>query len=249
MAQTQATQDEDLLIISDDAAVDIDTSVEISLDDTVSDITLDSEPVIDFDATADANDTQTASVDTDSTPGLDLGLTTPDLAVEETIEEVPETPEVSETEANDVDLWSLDLGLSDTQTSQEEPQDAVKQSSDTEVTEDISFGEGMAVAWAVAVTTNSSWEVTMNSILSETITKLESRQEEIVSEKDGKSTQVSDLREQIKKLEEEVALHEWEIQELESEAKKISTNVKWLEKMKLDEDVAKEHNSKRVPKK
>jgi hypothetical protein len=48
----------------------------------------------------------------------------------------------------------------------------------------------------------------MNSILSETITKLESRQEEIVSEKDGKSTQVSDLKEQIKKLEEEVALHE-----------------------------------------
>lgn len=248
MAQTQATQDEDLLIISDDTASDTDTSIEISLDDTTPAISLDSEPIIDLDATEGSTDTEAVSVEEDTTPTLDLGLTTPEVLTEETVQNSTETPEVLETETNDVNLWSLDLGISDAEVSEETSWDTVEESSQTEGAEDISFGESIAAASAVAAT-SVGWEATMNSILSETITKLESRQEEIVSEKDGKSTQVSDLKEQIKKLEEEVALHEWEIQELESEAKKISTNIKWLEKMKLDEDVAKQHNSTRVPKK
>lgn len=248
MAQTQATQDEDLLIISDDTASDTDTSIEISLDDTTPAISLDSEPIIDLDATEGSTDTETVSVEEDTTPTLDLGLMTPEVSTEEAAQDATETSEVSGAETNNIDLWSLDLGISDAEVSEETSLDTVEESSQTEGAEDISFGESIATASAVAAT-SVGWEATMNSILSETITKLESRQEEIVSEKDGKSTQVSDLKEQIKKLEEEVALHEWEIQELESEAKKISTNIKWLEKMKLDEDVAKEHNSKRVPKK
>jgi hypothetical protein len=104
MAQTQATQDEDLLIISDDTASDTDTSIEISLDDTTPAISLDSEPIIDLDATEGSTDTETVSVEEDTTPTLDLGLMTPEVSTEEAAQDATETSEVSGAETNNIDL-------------------------------------------------------------------------------------------------------------------------------------------------
>lgn len=253
MAPQTATTDEDLLIISDDSA-----SEEVSLDDAAIEISLDDTPtaetpaenVIDFGAEAtqevavdDTTQKEATPTETESND-LSIDLGSADLSIDDTVKEDSKTPTETEVEAPKTEAesdFSLDLGT----TSSDETVAETPVAEPEKVQETTSFDLGASVEAPAEVSADTG----MNMILAETISKLEARQDAIASEKDGKSSQVTDLKAQIKKLQDEVALHEWEIEELSAESKKIATNVKSLEKMKLDEDVTKEHNSKRVPKK
>jgi len=251
MAPQTATTDDDLLIISDDSA-DADISLEeASIDISDAEETTTNEETISFDTdtevSAQPSETkeevetpiQEESLAT-SEPVVDLSLDTPDEKVEKTeATEVSQLEEVKQEVANseEVSDFSLDLGEGE-----------VSETASEEIKTETLTEEAPTVVESFA-SSDVAVETGMNTILAETVAKLESRQTVIASEKDAKSGQVTDLKAQIKKLEEEVALHEWEIEELDSESKKIATNVKALEKMKLDEEVTKEHNSKRVPKK
>jgi len=78
----------------------------------------------------------------------------------------------------------------------------------------------------------------MNTILAATIAKLEARKEVIIKDKETDKAQISDRKAQIKELEAEIAEFDETISELTAEQRKITTNVKSLEKMKLAEDQA-----------
>ncbi len=174
------------------------------------------------------------------TGGLDLGLwnMTDTSSESASTEEVEQAPAQEETPAQE--MWALDFGLDDTpaesETATTESQEAVSETESSNMEEEVTAED-------------SKNEESMNDILSATITKLETRKEDIKVEKDGKHAQVKDIEDQIEALQKEKQAQESAIEELTSEEKKITTNIKWLEKMKLDEEVAKEHNSKRVPKK
>lgn len=265
MSQQTATKDEDLLIISDDSSLeDTNETIEISLedDDSSSDILSSSDDIISFDDVTFGEEAVQIEESTAS-----------DIKVEETKEE-NSLPEVTleqevtqaDTPSEDISDFSLDLGTSEEVIDSEAKTETFPETaSQTELQEDtLSFAEetsdsnkepSMDLSSSTQETPSSEKALetsdsgTMNTILSETIAKLESRQQVIATEKDGKSSQVADLEAQIKKLQEEVELHKGEIEELDSESKKISTNISSLEKMKLDDSITKEHNSKRVPKK
>lgn len=175
----------------------------------------------------------TKDVSVEETPTkLSLGDFSIGEGSQDTVDEVV-TEKVADTESD----FSIGFGAEETSTDTA-TEEVAEMTEETPVSASSTFP---MIETAVAA-------ASMNVILDETIKKLESRQELIAIEKDAKHTQVTDIDAQIAKLQEEKTLHEEEIATLEAEEKKISTNIKGLEKMKLDEEVTKEHNSKRVPK-
>ncbi len=87
----------------------------------------------------------------------------------------------------------------------------------------------------------------LNSILSGTITKLNTRKKSIADDTDIKKKKASELKAQIESLESQVLIIESEITSLWLESEKIDSNITQLESMKLDP--VKEHNSRRSAKK
>jgi cell division protein FtsB len=77
----------------------------------------------------------------------------------------------------------------------------------------------------------------LNSILDETISKLELRKTNLFALKDNKSTNIDDLNKQIAALKAMVKELESEVKELESEDEQIITNITALQSMKLGEVV------------
>ena len=253
MAQT-ATQDDDLLIIED-------SGTDSSIEEAVIDINLDGEAeVAKTPATEDAIDFGELSSNEETKPAEKVGESVVDVKEEESsidlelwdfsletewepteIAESVVVEETANTDAFDLDLWSeAETPVVEKVTSTEESFDAG--AFDLESTEDSS---SPSEETSKAIVSEAEG---MNVILTATVTKLQARKEAIVTEKDGKKGQVTDIEEQIKKLEAEKELYEGEIKSLEAEGRKITTNIKSLEKMKLDDSV-KEHNSKRVLKK
>jgi chromosome segregation ATPase len=77
----------------------------------------------------------------------------------------------------------------------------------------------------------------MESILNETISKLEKRQDAIHNEEEKQELAISHLEEEIKQLESEKKQAEDKKAELEAEDKKIKTNITQLDKMKAGAEV------------
>jgi len=263
MAQT-ATQDDDILIISDDTSSHDDG--EVFLGDSLDVATPTGEtPVIstETDTSTPVEETApslgegevSAPQETDSSSqGIDLGLdsTSSDSIslknngvvsqgeTETSTEETPITLKVtSSSPESEGGLDFSDISSSETAT-------PVQDTDTQKASEENTFGD---IASVSSEEENATDEASLNVILTGTITKLQKRQEVIASDTSAKETQVQDLKDQIVKLEEEVALHEAEIAALETEDDKIKKNITQLEKMKLGEEEVKEHNAKRVAKK
>ncbi|MDD5213865.1 MAG: hypothetical protein PHG82_05555 [Candidatus Gracilibacteria bacterium] len=77
----------------------------------------------------------------------------------------------------------------------------------------------------------------LNSILDETISKLELRKTNLFALKDSKSINIEDLNKQIAELKAKVKDLESEVKSLESEDEQIVTNITALQSMKLGEAV------------
>jgi cell division protein FtsB len=77
----------------------------------------------------------------------------------------------------------------------------------------------------------------LNSILDETISKLELRKTNLFALKDSKSINIEDLNKQIAELKAKVKDLESEVKSLETEDEQIITNITALQSMKLGEAV------------
>lgn len=95
------------------------------------------------------------------------------------------------------------------------------------------------------------WDV--NTILDQTIAKLTSRKDVISTQKSSKSSKITDLEAQIKKLQEEVSIYTSEIEDLDIELRKIDKNISAIEKMKSDTEISndrqRQHNLDNIKKK
>lgn len=260
MSQT-ATQDEDILIISDDSATaDSDIFLEESVD-------------------ASPSDGQETPVKLSIPTLWDDSIQSEEMIITEDTKE--QTWDISldfdistdESQKSVQDLWSSEVEISfDTpvQNISEETKDETtnefdfsnlsQESTVSPISEEVSQTgeekkeEESFVTPTVNISSVQEESVSdgsnLNEILAGTIAKLTKRQEVIASDKAAKTSQVQDLKDQIAKLEEEVALHESEVESLDVENDKISKNITQLEKMKLgDEEITREHNAKRVAKK
>ncbi len=224
MATATAKQDDDLLIIDDDT----DTSS--------------SEIEFSFDPTDEAKDEISSNED------ISVHLGTEKIA-DSTLSELREDTMETEQES------SINLGVDFQKDSEEKsPQNPSKELKNQE--EDFSFDLGI---WEKDTSTGeentwTEWKTlaiksdeSLNDIMSATITKLQKRQESIVSDISSKRDEETAIKEKIKKLQLQVKEIEADIAMLDTESRKITSNISDLEKMKLDP--VKEHNAKRVVKK
>jgi len=251
----QATTDEDLIILSED------TETENSFDDIKLDIPEESDnsEVITFGEEEVSTGLDQASDETASEE--EIVLTLDDESAEEKVEvtdvqEVVETETNSEVSAESDDELGLDFSLDFDESAEEKTQEATEQvveekstdasesldlwsfdltASDDEVSSEVPIAEAVVVGGS------------MNSILEETVAKLQARKDAIAWEKSWKTAKVADLKAEIKKLEEEVVALEVEVEWLDHEAEKISLNMSSLEDMKLEEEESvREHNYESV---
>ena len=246
----QATKDEDLIILSEDTEVahelpeltldlpeesdneDIitfwDDEISLELDDTTEEV---SEEVVEEEIILTLDNEETAEIVVEESKDVeevkieaseeDSSDFSFDLTTEEASEEVVETKTEEATPSADLDFGGFDL------------------SSDT----------GAESVWTTEVAATVAATASMNSILEDTVAKLEARKDAIADEKSGKTAKVADLKAEIKKLEGEVLTLEGEIEGLDEEADKITANISGLQDMKLwNEDAVKEHNAQRVMK-
>jgi hypothetical protein len=236
------TQDEDLLIISDD--MHTDTSP-IFLDDVLtapSNIDTNSSLISEYISTPVMDSLKTVSFDEPVVIGTPVSETTSfDFSTLTETSITPHSPLSEISTVEEVPVSGTPIDIFDMGTPSETP----------------TVSEIVTPALAVGITppiltpvSSEGMGEDLNVIISETIAKLENRKMTIASERDGKKQQVQDLKTQMSALEEEVALHEAEIDTLSAESEKITRNITQLEKMKLgDDEVTKEHNAKRIVKK
>ena len=242
----QATKDEDLIILSEDTEVahelpeltldlpeesdnsDIitfwDEEISLELDDATEEVSEVAEEEIiltlDNEETAEIVVEESKEWETESSKE-DASDFSFDLTTEESSEEVLEVKEEETASSADLDFGGFDL------------------SSDWEAES----------TWTTEVAVTVAATASMNSILEDTVAKLEARKDAIADEKSGKTAKVADLKAEIKKLEDEVLNLEGEVEGLDEEAEKITANIDGLQDMKLwNEDAVKEHNSNRVMK-
>jgi len=248
----QTAQDEDLIILSDD------TEAENALEDLT----------LDFDEESTDNEVITfweeeVSIETelvDETAEEEIILTLDDEEVsEEIIEEVndevetevealaeEETEETVEEAGTEEAEEGFSLDLSEAEETEVEVEEETAESTESldlwgfDLTPDTDSAASEVATAAVA-----GWS--MNSILEATIAQLEARRDAIWDERSGKTSKVVDLKDEIKKLEDEVFTLQWEIEGLDQESGKIALNISSLDDMKLeDADNAREHNYESV---
>lgn len=94
--------------------------------------------------------------------------------------------------------------------------------------------------------TSVVWD--LNSILDETISKLELRKTNLFALKDNKSTNIDDLNRQIAELKAKVKELESEVKNLETEDEQIEANITALQAMKLGEAVNNKESKKTTKK-
>lgn len=240
----QSTGEEDLIILSEDTQVH----------DTLEDLTLDiPESWVDSDIITFWEEEISLELDDalESSPVEEEIVLSLDEEVSEemVVEETEEAKEETEQMTSD---FSFDLTTDETVSEAIDiKEEVVAESADLDfggfdLTSDDNVSDTSPM---VEAATAATWVASMNSILEDTVAKLEARKEAIAGEKSGKTAKVAELKAEIKKLEEEVLSLEWEIEGLDEEATKISSNIDSLQDMKLGgEDIAKEHNSNRVKK-
>ena len=115
--------------------------------------------------------------------------------------------------------------------------DALVWEAQQELTEEVSMDMDIFGADDSAAQDDSSaQDDSMDSILAQTIAKLESRKDVIIKDKESDKAQINTRKAQIKELEQEIAEFDTTIAEITAEQRKITTNIKTLEKMKLGEE-------------
>lgn len=268
MAAT-ATQDDDLLIISDENeedSGDIDFSFDFwGDDDDVKDEKNSSDglkiedKIIITEESSDEEAELSLKIDSEESIAMQ----------KESVEEEIVVEEIQEEKSEDEDEVSLDIENleveSEVQEVEEISPDETPNGDDTvsfdlDLEEDVeeeaweeSTAEDEVDLWGFEMWKASSGdnrdmtESSMNAILSLTIAQLDIRKENIAKEIAEKKEQETELKAQIEQWKVETETLEGEIEVLNAESKKIDENNAQLEGMKLDP--VKEHNAKRVAKK
>jgi len=237
MATATATDEENIIILDDE----VTTYPEIKIEEPDS-----SEDIIDFWGNLE-----------ETSNDLDLWSFWDDISTkteESIVEEKKEEVDLEET-STDLDLWSF---WDDASTKTEEPiVEEKKEEVDLEETStdlDLwSFWDDASIKDTSLTKDNAS---DLNSILDETIVKLQSRSDIIAEDKIVEQANITDFKFQIADLESSVASSESIVSDLNKEAAKIRSNIKSLERMKLKDEVTevqketsvKVHNTKRVRK-
>lgn len=273
MTPATATQDEDLLIISEDSASDVsdidfsfsfgdDTpastpaaSVEASQAVTAPATDIFSELSSSLDSTPPAVESVASSdpiADTLETPVENIAqIETPFISQEEMVVApvIEETSSVEPTAGLNISALLHKKEVANEAMMEEVSQETTTPVNEMQVADEVvSAPETSEIAQIQAEEVSSTQnQESLNDILSATITKLALRAEVISQDSSGKSAQIASIKEQIKLLEEQVSGLEADISVLHSEADKISKNIQALEEMKLDP--VKEHNARRVAKK
>lgn len=251
MATATATKDDDLLIISDDSNDSTTWEIEFNFDfDESSSVDSRKEEV------KEKADSTNHSADLEILDEVDTELE----IVENSEKNQSEAKSNEDTVANiSIDLGSFENEGEDTisetkvETGSTDESNVVEEDfsfgfDDTVKTEEVSNKEETTANEAVMETVDTAVEKEdLNSILSATILKLETRKQSIQTERWGKSSKVQDIKSQIEALQKQVEELEAEMRTLDMEEEKITSNISELEKMKLDP--VKNHNSKRVSKK
>jgi len=226
---TQAVQtEEENLIILDDIVED-NTSPEIKIEETVP-----SEEIIDFWSNEE------------------------NFTEEKKVENLKEEKNV-ETSKIDSDTW-FDLWdfWTDISTEIEEPiiEEKKEEVALEETSTDLgfwSFWDDTSIKSDISTKDDSS---DLNSILDETIVKLQSRADIIAEDKSVEQSNIKGFKSHISDLESNVMASETIVSDLNKESSKIRSNIKSLERMKLKDEIAetkketsaKIHNTKRVRK-
>ena len=224
---TTTTQDEDLIILSDEST---------------------SNDIFNFDFSS--ND----SMQNSSTEVLDFSVSNEEPKQEISFWLSEESTPIIETSNNDFsfsfDLWtnsevknleiqennsSNDISLiSNQEVSLVEDFKETKEIQDIKKVEVLDLNENSFVSNEVSMEKEKVsfdlWDV--NSILDQTINQLSQRKDIINSKKDEKSSKVLSLQEQIKKLQKEVSDLKLDVEELDQETLKIDKNISMIEKMK-----------------
>ena len=231
MAAT-ATQDDDLLIITDDTQDSDSDEIDFSFDfwdETQESTQEESIPEVEI---QDTEKDENKTTETSETINLEDGSQEEaiDFGIDLTKDSNPEE-EVSEIHEDVIEESNFDLWISD----------------DNEI--DLL---GDADLWNEEESSSTGgWSTgddgSMNDILSATIAKLAARKESIASDKVEKLKHEDEIKAQIQALENEHTSIEAELAGLDAESTKITANIAELEEMKLDP--VKEHNAKRVVKK
>ena len=134
---------------------------------------------------------------------------------------------ISEKENSQMDAW-IGLNLSSKQKNPTEFDSNLDDTLSMNTVEDAYFS-----SWDYDEFTNSIWD--MNSIIDETIWKLNSREKVNSSSKQKNLDKISSLKSRIKDLEEEVRVHEEKVNVLDAENRQIKANVKKLDTMKMSD--------------
>jgi outer membrane murein-binding lipoprotein Lpp len=239
-------QDEDLIIINSDSDDDIFNFWEKSNTEVKKEVIEDtsSEGMIDFlsDEGWVSSTIEATSSISENKVDDEISFTTDLLEVkEETTSLGIETPSVdNKKEDEEVSHFDFSFDLDDTSEEKSGSLDLVWNTSkseeialvDNSSKEDSFFDEVSDTDVVSSDESQDIWDI--NSILDQTIEKLNSRKWIISTQKDDKSSKVESLLAQIKSLEETVASYREEIESLDVEFKKIDKNISAIEKMKSD---------------
>lgn len=245
MTTTQTTTSEDLIIIWDDASdtsmMDFDFSsietsnIQTSVTDTHQSSPQDEVFDFNFDISDETQDTQTSVIwDLDSQ--TDLKVNEEESIIEIIDDEVSgETIEITEDEVN---IWETSLNQETIDTDETHNFSFVWTSQDTptwlsmeEVVSETHQVHGEAIhTWSTPPSDVSTFD--RDTILDDTIAKMQSRKEVIWQTKGKKQSKVDQLNEDIKALKSQVSDLEKEIKELEKEDSAIDLDISTIEKMK-----------------
>ncbi|NDK09827.1 hypothetical protein GW846_03550 [Candidatus Gracilibacteria bacterium] len=248
MAQTGTTQDEELLIITDDSSDD-SSDMDFSFDfgDENTDSTSEKET-----ETSKAEAQATEDSYTDETI-----LEMEDAPLKEEISQIPQSTDENEESENEE--FSLDFSKEiDTlpETNQNVSNEVVAEKSEqNDFGMDLMSDDTSNKTQSEAPVTEKNTETkilsdsheSLNDILSATIAKLQKRQEAIASDTENKAKKEEEIKSQITELQTQVKELEADMKQLDTESKKITSNIEELEGMKLDP--VKEHNANRNAKK
>lgn len=228
---TQTQQDDDLIILTDDTQAD-----EFNFDFTISPETQEKE-VISFEKTKDdapvsQDDTFSFEFASAQEKPLEAVVKKEDIIDNQDfsfdILDTPEKNEVITEEKNDSSLQDLSF-FDDTQ-DEDENLVELKPTETLETPKDS--GEEKNISLPVSSPTPAGSVLDRNDILSEAIFKLEQRKEVIVDEKSQTSGHITELEEQIKKLQNQVKWLKEDMNKLENEEKWILSDIASIEKIR-----------------
>lgn len=240
-----ATQDEDLIILSDSVTPTFDETPIVS-----DDVNKESTPIISFDDNSlIENNSWEQKIDevteVSQVNELNLDSWVNYLFWDDTKKEEEKVEVSSEENSSDDLFWNVDFSSNLSEESELPKQEETTTSS-------LFWDTSSSVQLDISETDTNSDIWDMNSILDSTIAKLKTRQDLIGGTKSQKQWTIADLEAQIKELRDQVSWLKKDVESLDDENMKIDINISTLESMKLWQNIKvpmkREHNIKRVAK-